>query len=1554
MPRSASLAFLALLAACVGDDKGSLNVLNDPPSVLITSPGDGDSVLEGEVLTLRAQITDRETALSDVEVEWQVDGEVVCADSSAPDEAGETSCQTSVDRDATITVIVFDGDGGDDQDSVTVAVTANAAPEISLRSPVADQAYYADLPLALSATVSDAEDTVAELSVTWLSGDDELAPSGASIDSDGEYGASIYLGEGVHVLKARVEDTLGKTASDTVTITVYGENEVPVCEITGPADGAQFALGDMVELEGSCVDTETAPPLLLGTVESSADGEVVAEVTFDSSGDFSEPLSTLSAGTHKLVLTVEDDYGDQAVEFVTIEVCDDTWYTDADEDGFGDLDTAQIACEQPAGTVGNGEDCDDSDVFTFPGAAENESSTDCMTDADQDGYGAASPAADVTAGTDCDDTELSTSPAGTEVCDEVDNDCDGSTDEYVTTTFYADTDGDGYGDASSTTEDCSLPSGYANNSADCDDSDTAVNPAATEICDSAGTDEDCDGDVDDADSSLDTSTASTWYTDADGDSYGDASSSTLACAQPSGAVADSTDCDDDESAANPGETEICDSIDNDCDGDTDDADSSVDTSVGGTTYYTDSDGDGYGDASTGATTCTQPSGMVTDDTDCDDDESAANPGETEVCDNIDNDCDGDTDDADSSVDLSTASTWYTDSDGDGYGDASSSSLACAQPSGEVSDSTDCDDGDSGVNPGETEICDSLDTDEDCDGLADDADSGVDSSTMSTWYSDADGDGYGDASSSTASCDQPSGSVALDSDCDDTDAWSYPGAMELCDGQQNDCSDSSWSSDVGLASFYDDTAGTWSDETATLGAGISASPATITLSDAGQYNICEGTWYGMFEVEADVDMVGMDGADLVTLDAGGNGTVVTVLTDAITVGLSELTITGGEATQTPSFTTSGYFFGGGVHCSASSNLDLDGVVFTANNADVGGALLAESCDVTAANTTWSDNTATVSVSAVYTYGSTWVESDGLYQDNEAPAQGSRFYLSDVTFTDVTFDGNTATDGGSAAMMIGHSSTFDATGLTVSNNQTGTSASGGTYYGGAVWVYSGSTASFSDATFSGNTSDNLAGAMYIYASDVDCDACTFDSNTAVYAGGALYVRSGSTLDLTNGSVISNNTSDTYGGGLYVDYSDISFDDTTVSGNYAGINGGGAVFTGTSSLPSTIVSTDSSFDSNEAATRGGGFALVYSTFDGDNTDFTSNLAGDDGGAIWLGSSSILILDSSTVSSNEAADSGGGILNDSCTVSLSNTALSSNVAGTDGGAIYDASGDLTVDTCSFDDNTVGDSGGAIFLSSSTLDLDDSTFNDNSCVDDGGAIVATSSDLDIDSCDFEDNSSSGDDGGAIWTNYSTYTIDYSSFTGNSGSSGGALCDSNGTATNYVRNTTFTENTGVWGGAAYVSAGTRTYFQDTDFTDNSAGNGGGAVGAFSGAWLTLHRTDLDGNEATASGARGGAVMVYGSSEVNAKYATFTDNTAAYGGALYLYLSDLPSGSGNNTFTSNTASTYGGAIFLTSSTATVALDTYSSNSPDDTYNAGSGDSDTWGSSASYTCTTSSCN
>ena len=373
--------------------------------------------------------------------------------------------------------------------------------------------------------------------------------------------------------------------------------------------------------------------------------------TAATAGDCDDSNAAIHPFAAELCNGIDDDCDTDVDEGLTYT----TYYTDGDNDGYG-VGAGSSLCANPgAGFATQAGDCNDAVASINPGAVEQCNNiddncdgtidngvtvSDWYADSDNDGFGnpavvlssCSQPAGYVGNDDDCNDANAAINPTAIEVCDGgVDNDCDGLADDAdpsvspaSQSTFYADADGDTYG-AGAPILACVAPAGTSSQSGDCDDTNNAIHPGATETCNLV--DDNCNGTIDEG-------VQSSFYADGDNDGYG-AGAAVLACTAPAGHVSSNTDCDDSNSAINPAATEVCNDVDDDCDG-------LVDEGLASYTYFADGDGDTYGNASAPLISChaVAPSGYVTNASDCDDNNASVNPAGTEVCNGLDDNCDG--------------------------------------------------------------------------------------------------------------------------------------------------------------------------------------------------------------------------------------------------------------------------------------------------------------------------------------------------------------------------------------------------------------------------------------------------------------------------------------------------------------------------------------------------------------------------------------------------------------------------------------------------------------------------------------------------------------------------------------------------------------------------------------------------------------------------------------------------------------------------------------------------------------------------------------------------
>lgn len=322
-------------------------------------------------------------------------------------------------------------------------------------------------------------------------------------------------------------------------------------------------------------------------------------------------------------------------------------------------------------------------------------------------------------------------------------------DEYsggATNIYYRDMDGDGYGDPNNYLLNywCPPPGYIENNNTDCNDANASINPGRIEICNTI--DDNCNGLIDEG-------LQVTWYPDFDNDGYGNSNfPGYTSCFYPGpGYTSNNLDCNDFNINIYPFRSEICNGIDDNCNGIIDEG--------------FDQDGDGY-------TTCMG---------DCDDNNTNIHPGAAEICDGYDNDCDGliDGDDPGAALTL-----WFYDEDNDGFGTSAIAVLALCKPTDFVGNSNDCDDENASIHPGAPEICNGID--DNCNGLSDLFDPLFVFATATKWYYDGDNDGYGSNTIPVLACTKPPHYAALAGDCNDANASINPGVTEICNGIDDNC------------------------------------------------------------------------------------------------------------------------------------------------------------------------------------------------------------------------------------------------------------------------------------------------------------------------------------------------------------------------------------------------------------------------------------------------------------------------------------------------------------------------------------------------------------------------------------------------------------------------------------------------------------------------------------------------------------------------------------------------------------------------------------------------
>ena len=372
------------------------------------------------------------------------------------------------------------------------------------------------------------------------------------------------------------------------------------------------------------------------------------------------------------------------------------------------------------------------------------------------------------------------------------------------------------------------------------------------------------------------------------------------------------------------------------------------------------------------------------------------------------------------------------------------------------------------------------------------------------------------------------------------------------------------------------------------------------------------------------------------------------------------------------------------------LTLDGNKDSGAKCDAGGGGVVYSSDETETINVYNANIINHSITdkngaVFYTDGGTINIYGGLFKDNdsvhgtsEGGLYGGVIYSKSEAFVNIvasnentiTFDGNTAYDGGGAISVNG-TTTLVVNGATFISNST--SSSNG--YGGAIYCAGGASSTITNSSFESNISTNKGGAIYVSSGgEIGITDTVFETNSAK-SGGAICLN-GNNVASFSGTTFDGNTASAGGGAIYI----LSGGNITISNETSFISNtmtksdaaayGGAIYSSGSSL--TIVGTNLEpilFDGNISSYHAGAIYLVSSTAEIENVKFVNNQTthnSGNGGVVFIASSTCTFTScifGENGKGNSAVNNGGVLYSgSSSTITIENCTASYNSANIGG----------------------------------------------------------------------------------------------------------------------------------------------------------------------------------------------------------------------------------------------------------------------------------------------------
>ena len=311
------IMMVALFLMVVGCSEDDPKYFNSTPQIVITSHESQDTVVVDEPILFVAQGSDPNNTIEDLQVQWKLDGNILCP-WGVPDEIGRSTCVVTLPSgNFEIEASIRDIYDFVDVASVEISTISKAEPTIHWISPLEGTFFDTRQKIPFVVQYYDQEDLPSDLVVEWRSNLDGVLDMEGEITSNGTFYGATNLTEGEHLIQIVVTDTDGNQVETQQVVVVDAPNIAPNCQIISPSNHQAFAIDQAMVVDVFLEDPDGDSPLRMQWL-SNHDG--ILEDVMTEENEVTTTLPILSQDTHLLTLLVEDEKGAVCSDSIIVSI----------------------------------------------------------------------------------------------------------------------------------------------------------------------------------------------------------------------------------------------------------------------------------------------------------------------------------------------------------------------------------------------------------------------------------------------------------------------------------------------------------------------------------------------------------------------------------------------------------------------------------------------------------------------------------------------------------------------------------------------------------------------------------------------------------------------------------------------------------------------------------------------------------------------------------------------------------------------------------------------------------------------------------------------------------------------------------------------------------------------------------------------------------------------------------------------------------------------------------------------------------------------------------